>query len=201
MELLALITAYLLGSIPFGLLLVRFAGLGDVRNIGSGNIGATNVMRTGKKWLGIATLLLDAGKGFCAVLLAACAVVCFNVGSPSMLLLGAGFAAVLGHVFPVWLKFKGGKGVATALGVLLAINPMMVVNYAFFWVLILGIGRIVSLASMLGFWTLVFVYLPNANATMLLFLAILALLITWTHRANIARMRAGTEPKIGKKKS
>ncbi|MGE0754080.1 MAG: glycerol-3-phosphate 1-O-acyltransferase PlsY [Alphaproteobacteria bacterium] len=200
-NILIIFIAYLLGSIPFGLLLTRMAGLGDVRNIGSGNIGATNVMRTGKKWLGILTLLLDMAKGYAGVLIAACAMACYGFDVPSMLLLTAGMAAVLGHVFSIFLKFKGGKGVATAIGVLLALNPMMALTYAIFWLLILGSSRFVSVASIVSFWALLVVYVPNANANVCLFLSLLALLITWTHRGNIARLKEGAEPKIGKKKN
>ncbi len=197
MELLALILiiAYLLGSIPFGLLLVRAAGLGDVRSIGSGNIGATNVMRTGNKKLGIATLLLDAGKGFLAVWIAK------HFGLEGMWLYAAAFIAVLGHVFPVWLKFKGGKGVATAFGVIFALDIGLGATLCIFWLIELLITRMVSVASIGAFWSLLIAPLIAGNAEMLLFIVALAILITWKHRANMQRIRAGTEPKIGKKKA
>lgn len=193
-NILIIFAAYLLGSIPFGLLLTRAAGLGDVRSIGSGNIGATNVMRTGKKWLGILTLLLDMGKGYASVWLAVRMGV---LGSP---LLTIGMAAILGHIFPAWLKFKGGKGVATALGVLVALDPTIGLEYTFFWLAVLLMSRYVSLASILGFWCVFTVHLINNNVNEVMFLALLALLISYTHRANVVRMRDGVEPQIGGKK-
>lgn len=199
MEPLVIIAAYLLGSIPFGLLLTRAAGLGDVRKIGSGNIGATNVMRTGKKWLGVLTLLLDVAKGYGALLIAAlCMAAC---ESSDMLILAAAMAGIIGHCFPVWLKFKGGKGVATALGVLIALKLSFALQFAFFWLLILAMTRMVSLASILAFWALLAIHTPNGSADMLLFFALLALLITQRHCGNLARIRAGTEPKVGKNKT
>ena len=186
--------SYLLGSIPFGLLLVRAAGLGDVRAIGSGNIGATNVMRTGNKKLGIATLLLDAGKGFLAVWIAK------QYGLEDVWLYAVALTAVLGHVFPIWLKFKGGKGVATAFGVIFAIDAGLGVTLCIFWLIELLIARMVSVASIGAFWSLLIAPLIAGNAEMLVFILLLAILITWKHRANIQRIRAGTEPKVGKKK-
>lgn len=179
MELLAtLATAYMIGSIPFGLLLTKMAGLGDIRTIGSGNIGATNVMRTGHKWLGIATLLLDGGKGFLAAYL-------FD-GT-----LAAGLAAVLGHVFPVWLQLKGGKGVATAIGVIFGVAPAIGLAACGVWLGVFWLGRFSSLSSLAALWA------AAALGGNLLF-ALLALLITWTHRANIVRLRNGTEPSFRK---
>ncbi len=195
MEFLALITAYLLGSIPFGLLLTRAAGLGDVRNIGSGNIGATNVMRTGNKKLGIATLLLDAGKGFLAVTIAKH----FDIAGGWLCAIA--FTAVLGHVFSAWLKFKGGKGVATAFGVIFALDVGLGITLCIFWLIELLAMRMVSAASIGALWFLAIPPLMKDNMELLVFVLLLAMLITWTHRANIKRMREGTEPKIGKKKT
>lgn len=185
--------AYLLGSIPFGLLLTRLAGLGDIRATGSGNIGATNVMRR-NKWLGIVTLLLDGGKGFLAVWLA-------QQWQESIYLAGA--AAVLGHVFPVWLKFKGGKGVATALGVIFALQPIIGLVFCGFWLVMLLVKGYVSAASIGAMWFIGAVAPAITTYEKLFsqfwFYLPLALLITWTHRANIVRLKAGTEPKFGRK--
>ncbi|MFO0390042.1 MAG: glycerol-3-phosphate 1-O-acyltransferase PlsY [Alphaproteobacteria bacterium] len=207
MEILFLLVAYLLGSIPFGLLLVRAAGLGDVRNIGSGNIGATNVMRTGKKWLGIATLLLDAGKGFLAIWLTLETLRNAHV-FPTLFFSITLLSVVLGHVFPVWLKFKGGKGVATAFGAIFAFYWPLGLGACIVWLLTLALSRIVSVASIASMWSLALLAVAfsviNHNPIpfdIVITFVLLALLITWTHRANIARLRAGTEPKIRKKKS
>lgn len=189
----ALLLAYLLGSIPFGLILTRMAGLGDIRQLGSGNIGATNVMRTGRKKLGIATLLLDAGKGWLAVMLAV------DMGADDRLVFAAAAAAVLGHVFSVWLKFKGGKGVATALGALFALYIYVGLVVCLAWLVIFFAFRYVSLASIGCFWVVAIGSLPTGDHLGQLFLFFLAALITWTHRSNIARLRAGTENRFGKK--
>lgn len=191
--LIALLLAYLLGSIPFGLLLTRAAGLGDIRAIGSGNIGATNVMRTGNKKLGIATLLLDAAKGALPVIIARH----FGIEAPEIYLVG--MAAVLGHVFSVWLKFKGGKGVATAIGVLFGLEPVIGFFACLVWLGELLITRYVSLASIGTFWLLLLPPVFMGNAYGVIFCLALAILITWTHRSNIARLKAGTEPRRGKK--
>jgi len=183
--------AYLLGSIPFGLLLTRAAGLGDIRAIGSGNIGATNVLRTGKKGLAAATLLLDGGKGAVAVLLAA------EQGRDFAAL--ASILVVAGHLFPVWLKFKGGKGVATALGVWLALAPFIGLACCAIWLLTAAIFRFSSLAALtalglapvLAFWF----YGPMIGGVGLL----LALAVFFRHDENIRRLIKGEEPKIGRK--
>ena len=184
--------AYLLGSVPFGLLLTRLTGAGDLRSIGSGNIGATNVLRTGRKGLAAATLLLDLGKGFAAVWLA-------RAVSPE-LAAPAGAAAVLGHCFPVWLQFKGGKGVATLMGVSLGLAWAIGGIYAAVWLGLLGLTRTSSLGGMsaavsapLAAWAL-------GHAAFVPVLAGLAMLVVWLHRANIGRLLAGTEPKVGQKK-
>lgn len=186
-----LAAAYLLGSVPFGLVLTRLTGAGDLRAIGSGNIGATNVLRTGRKGLAAATLLLDMAKGFAAVWLA-------RWVSPE-LAAPAGAAAVLGHCFPVWLKFKGGKGVATLMGVSLGLAWAIGGIYAAVWLGMLGLTRTSSLGGMsaavsapLAAWALGY---PSFVPV----LAGLALLVVWLHRANIHRLLAGTEPRVGAK--
>ena len=201
----AIIFGYLLGSVPFGLLLTRLAGLGDIRAIGSGNIGATNVLRTGKKGLALATLLLDGGKGAVAVLIAR--VVALNSGLPltdwdvQLISLVAGVAAVLGHNFPVWLKFKGGKGVATTLGTMLAAAPLVGAATCLTWFVVALVFRYSSLAALiaLALSPLYAELLMRDHLVALAFLA-LAVLGWFRHRANLARLRHGEEPKIGAKK-
>ncbi|WP_205926697.1 MULTISPECIES: glycerol-3-phosphate 1-O-acyltransferase PlsY [unclassified Rhizobium] len=187
-----LVIGYLLGSIPFGLLLTRMAGLGDVRSIGSGNIGATNVLRTGNKGLAAATLLLDAFKGTAAVLV----VGHFFGGDAGVL---AGFAAFIGHIFPVWIGFKGGKGVATYLGILLGLAPLMALIFAIVWLVIAFTTRYSSLSALVA--TLVIpVVLWILGADKIAAAMALMTIISWyKHRANIARLTAGTESKIGAK--
>ena len=190
---------------PFGLLLTRLAGLGDIRAIGSGNIGATNVLRTGKKGLALATLLLDGGKGAVAVLIAR--VVALNSGLPltdwdvQLISLVAGVAAVLGHNFPVWLKFKGGKGVATTLGTMLAAAPLVGAATCLTWFVVALVFRYSSLAALiaLALSPLYAELLMRDHLVALAFLA-LAVLGWFRHRANLARLRHGEEPKIGAKK-
>jgi glycerol-3-phosphate acyltransferase PlsY len=178
--------AYLLGSIPFGLLVTRAAGLGDVRSIGSGNIGATNVMRTGHKTLGVLTLLLDLGKGFAAIELARLIYFCEFTAL-------TGLFAVLGHVFPVWLRFKGGKGVATAIGVLLALNVALGAAVCAIWLATFAITRISSLSSIMAIgYSSIAAYVLTDELVALLCLT-LAALIVFTHRANIKRLLQGTE--------
>ncbi|MGN6778386.1 glycerol-3-phosphate 1-O-acyltransferase PlsY [Rhizobium sp.] len=188
----ALVIGYLLGSIPFGLLLTRMAGLGDVRNIGSGNIGATNVLRTGNKGLAAATLLLDAFKGTAAVLITV-----HFFGEDAGVL--AGFAAFIGHIFPVWIGFKGGKGVATYLGILLGLAPLMALIFAIVWLAIAFTTRYSSLSALVA--TLVIpVVLWILGADKIAAVMALMTVISWyKHRANIARLTAGTEGKIGAK--
>ena len=186
--LIALLGGYLLGSIPFGLVLTRLAGLGDIRKIGSGNIGATNVLRTGSKPLALAVLLLDSGKGAVAVLLAA------RLGEDAAL--SAAFGAVLGHLFPVWLGFKGGKGVATTLGTLLALAwPVGLIGCAV-WLLVALIFRISSAAALTAIATTpvaaLFIYTPTLAVVALL----IAALVWYKHAANIGRLLNGTEPRI-----
>ena len=179
--------AFLLGSIPFGLLLTRMAGLGDIRAIGSGNIGATNVLRTGRKDLAIATLLLDAVKGVAAVLLAR------RLGGPAAL---AGLAAVLGHTLTPWLRFQGGKGVATGAGVLFGIAWPMGAVVALAWFAGVLATRMSSAAALLACAAA-----PVAALLVVPYpwpVPVIAAWIAWRHRANIARLRAGAEPRIGR---
>ena len=185
--------AYLLGSVPFGIVITRALGLGDLRKIGSGNIGATNVLRTGHKGAALATLLLDAGKGGIAVLIARA-----TVGEDAAQL--AALTAFLGHLYPVWLGFKGGKGVATFLGTLLALAWPVGLAVCATWAVTAFLTRISSLSALVAaassaLWLFFF------NHGQMLFLAvILTLLVYVRHWANLERIKAGTEPKIGQKK-
>ncbi len=182
---------YLLGSIPFGLVLTRLTGGGDLRAIGSGNIGATNVLRTGRKGLAVATLLLDLAKGAAAVCLAR--LVAADAGAVG------GFAAVIGHCFPVWLRFRGGKGVATLMGVSLGLAWPIGLAYALVWLAVLGLTRLSSLGGMTAAVTAPLAAWLFGYESYAPWLAVLAVLVLWLHRANIARLRAGTEPRIGSK--
>jgi glycerol-3-phosphate acyltransferase PlsY len=190
----ALALGYLLGSIPFGLLLTRFAGKGDVRDIGSGSIGATNVLRTGSKTLAAATLLLDCLKGTAAVLLAQ-----RLLGPETGAAAGAG--ALIGHVYPVWLKFHGGKGVATLLGVLIPLLPIAAAVYAAVWLVLLLTTRISSVAGMAAAVSAPVTTFILKDIALFPMLLGFALLIIWKHRENILRLRKGTEPRIGSKTS
>jgi glycerol-3-phosphate acyltransferase PlsY len=189
---LALLFGYLLGSIPFGLLLTRLGGAGDLRAIGSGNIGATNVLRTGRKGLAAATLVLDLGKGAAAVALAAWLV-------PGGGALG-GLAAFVGHCYPVWLKFRGGKGVATLMGVVLALHWPAGLVYAAVWIAMLALVRISSLAGMTAAASAPVSAAYFGRGDLVLMLLALALIVLWKHRENIERLMAGAEPRIGAKK-
>jgi glycerol-3-phosphate acyltransferase PlsY len=183
-----LVFGYLLGSIPFGLLLTRFAGLGDIRAIGSGNIGATNVLRTGRKGLAGATLLLDGLKGTAAVLIG------WRWGLPGAL--AAGLGAYLGHCFPIWLKFKGGKGVATFLGVLAGLHwPSMIVT-ALIWIGTAAASRYSSLSALTASAAAPIVLLLFGQSEAALLAGLIAVLIWVRHRSNMARLMAGTESKI-----
>jgi glycerol-3-phosphate acyltransferase PlsY len=186
---------YLLGSIPFGLLLTKFAGLGDLRGIGSGNIGATNVLRTGRKELAAATLVLDGVKGLAAVLLARAL-----VDNPDSALF-AGLAAVLGHLFPVWLRFNGGKGVATGLGVLIAAAWPIGLSACAVWLLVAGTMRLSSLASLAAFTIAPCVGLILEDFSVVKLAFTIAVLVFVRHQANIRRLLAGTEPRIGRNKT
>jgi glycerol-3-phosphate acyltransferase PlsY len=181
--------AYLIGSIPFGLILTRLGGAGDVRRIGSGNIGATNVLRTGRKGLALATLLLDMLKGGLPAWLA------FRYFGPDMAVV-AGLGTVLGHCFPVWLRFRGGKGVATAAGVVLALAPLVAALVVLMFVAVVAISRYVSLASLLAALSApAFTWWQGQVQLSQLFL-VLALLIIAKHGSNIRRLLAGQESKV-----
>lgn len=187
----AAVFGYLLGSIPFGLLLTRAAGLGDVRKIGSGNIGATNVLRTGNKKLAAATLLLDALKGTIAVVIAA--------RWSHDAAIAAGFGAFIGHLYPIWLGFKGGKGVATYLGVLFGLSGLAALVFAVTWLLVAFVSRYSSLAALTAAVlvpiALYMIDMPKAAAL----LALMSVIVFIRHRANISRLLAGTESRIGSK--
>ena len=186
------VLGYLLGSVPFGIVITRALGLGDLRAIGSGNIGATNVLRTGHKGAALATLLLDAGKGAIAVLVAR-----FAVGEDAAQV--AGGMAFLGHLFPVWLGFKGGKGVATFLGTLIALAWPVGLAACATWAVTAAITRISSLSALVaaalsGLWCFVF-----SRGDLLILTFALMVLVYIRHWPNLQRIKAGTEPKIGQK--
>jgi acyl phosphate:glycerol-3-phosphate acyltransferase len=190
----AVALGYLLGSIPFGLVLTRLAGKGDLREIGSGNIGATNVLRTGSKWLAALTLILDCLKATAAIVLAQ-RLFGLETGAP------AAAGAFIGHLYPVWLKFRGGKGVATLLGILIGLQLWQgAAVYAAVWIFLLLTLQISSLAGMTAVITapIVAYALHSHYALMLLGFA---LLVLWKHRDNILRLKKGTEPRIGSKTS
>jgi acyl phosphate:glycerol-3-phosphate acyltransferase len=190
---LAFVIGYLLGSIPFGLILTRLAGTQDLRSIGSGNIGATNVLRTGRKGLAAATLICDMLKGTLAVLIAG------YYGGPDAAMLAA-LGAFLGHLFPVWLKFKGGKGVAVYIGVLLGLFWPAALVFCVLWIATAAISRYSSLSALVAsFVTPIFLWWFGHLALASLF-AVLTVPLFYMHRANIARLQAGTEGRIGEKK-
>jgi acyl phosphate:glycerol-3-phosphate acyltransferase len=186
----ALAFGYLLGSIPFGLIFSWLAGAGDVRKIGSGNIGATNVLRTGKKWAAAATLVFDAGKGAAAVLIA-------RRYGPELAVVAAALGAFLGHVFPVWLKFRGGKGVATFLGVTLALHWPAGLLAAATWAAAAAIWRMSSLSALIAALATPLYFALLGKDLYALIALVLALLIVFTHRENISRLLRGQEPRIG----
>jgi glycerol-3-phosphate acyltransferase PlsY len=212
--LLVFLLGYLLGSIPFGLLLTRAAGLGDIRKVGSGNIGATNVLRTGNKWLAAATLLLDTLKGTAAVLAAPIVYVLWlrqgaDSGGPGhigpalaemvQLSVASGLGAFLGHIYPVWLGFRGGKGVATYIGVLLGLFWKAAAAFCVIWLLVAAATRYSSLSALIASAaTPVIVWLMGAQQLAILLLPLTALLI-YKHSANILRLLKGEEPRIGAK--
>lgn len=186
--------AFLVGSIPFGVLLAKLFGLADPRTIGSGNIGATNMLRTGNKKVALLTLLFDALKGALPVLF-----VQHLLGGPALQVLVL-LGAAVGHCYTPWLKFKGGKGVATALGGILALDPLIGAGVCAVWLLVALLTRYVSLASIVaGVSASVFAFFALGHAATCL-MALVSLLILYKHRPNIARLRAGTEPKLGAKK-
>ncbi len=193
--LLALLLGYLLGSIPFGLILTRLGGAGDVRAIGSGNIGATNVLRTGRKGLAAATLLLDALKGAAAVLL-----VRLLFEHPEQFEPLAAFGALIGHLYPLWLGFRGGKGVATFLGIAAALHWQVAIAAALVWVGALLVTRISSVGGMACALLAPVAAAALGRIDLALLLMGFALLVVWKHRANLGRLLAGTEPRVGGKR-
>lgn len=186
-----LVVGYLLGSIPFGLILTRAAGLGDIRRIGSGNIGATNVLRTGNRTLAAATLLLDGLKGTAAVVLV-------GMVSPPLALL-AGLAAFVGHLFPLWLHFKGGKGVATYIGVLLAVSQPAVIVFAVLWLGTAKITKYSSLGALVATALTPLALLIWQRYDAALLFVVMTVLVWLRHHANIRRLLDGTEGRIGQK--
>lgn len=186
--------SYVLGSVPFGLVITRLAGLGDIREIGSGNIGATNVLRTGRKDLALATLLLDAGKGAIAVLVTG-----YSLNAPE-LAPAAGMAAFIGHCFPLFLKFKGGKGVATFFGTVIAISPIVGGAATGTWLMVAALSRMSSLAGLTTALAVPFYSYFLSGGSAWMFLAVMSLLVFIRHHENIRRILAGTESKIGQKK-
>jgi glycerol-3-phosphate acyltransferase PlsY len=189
----ALALGYLLGSIPFGLLLTRLAGKGDVRKIGSGSIGATNVLRTGNKWLAALTLILDCLKAIAAILIAQ-----RFFGPETGRVAAAG--AFIGHLYPVWLNFRGGKGVATFFGILIPLLPTAAIIYAAIWLLLLLTIRISSVAGMMAAVSAPVTAAIMKDEPLFPMLLGFALLVLWKHRENILRLKAGTEPRIGRAK-
>lgn len=205
------VIAYLLGSIPFGLILTRMFLGTDVRKIGSGNIGATNVMRTGSKKLGIATLVLDAAKGYAAVIIAerivSGRVIHISVGNVPEYYVALGIAAVfamVGHIFPIWLKFKGGKGVATGVGVFLALAPKAVLIVLGIFAIIFALSRFVSLASIVAtaaFPAVAYAFMTGNDKALVPFIIAAAILIIAKHHQNIRRLLSGTENRLELKSS
>ena len=189
-QIFALAVGYLLGSIPVGLLLTRFSGRGNLREIGSGNIGATNVLRTGAKGLAALTLLLDAAKGATAVMIAQA------MWTDGVLFAAAG--ALIGHLYPVWLKFRGGKGVATLLGIIAPLLPIAAIVYALLWVGMLLVWRISSVAGMTAAASAPVTAAMVGETGLLSMLLGFAILVIWRHRDNIGRLKDGTEPHIGR---
>ncbi|MGL5837660.1 MAG: glycerol-3-phosphate 1-O-acyltransferase PlsY [Sphingorhabdus sp.] len=187
----AALLGYMLGAIPFGLLLAKMAGAGDIRDIGSGNIGATNVLRTGRKGLAALTLLLDLLKGMAAVLLARY----FFPGAEGI----AAGAAFFGHLYPLWLGFKGGKGVATYAGVLFGLHWPLGLVYAVAWIGVLASVRISSLGGLVAAAVAPIAAVLLGQAHLAILLVAISLVVFWKHRENIQRLMAGTEPRIGKK--
>jgi acyl phosphate:glycerol-3-phosphate acyltransferase len=202
LTLMAVAVGYFLGSIPFGLVLSRLAGLGDVRDIGSGNIGATNVLRTGSKSIAALTLLADILKGTAAVVVA-CAVATswMSATGPAATASGvvAGLAAFLGHLFPAWLNFQGGKGVATYLGVVLGAAPLVALGFALCWLLTAFVSRYSSLAALIAsIATPMIAFVLDASFALISALVVMTVLLIWRHQDNIRRLLSGEESKIGK---
>jgi glycerol-3-phosphate acyltransferase PlsY len=194
MTFLFIAVGYLLGSVPFGLVLTRLAGYGDIRAIGSGNIGATNVLRTGNRALAALTLVLDGGKGAAAFLIA------LHIGNYDMALL-AGGAALAGHLFPVWLRFRGGKGVATTLGLLLAAAPTAGIIACAIWLIVAFSFRYSSLSALIAMLAAPFAaHMFYADAGLTALCTLCAAAVWWRHKANITRLLRGEEPRIGRRK-
>jgi glycerol-3-phosphate acyltransferase PlsY len=191
-QLVALLFGYLLGSIPFGLIFTRAAGLGDVRNIGSGNIGATNVLRTGNKWLAAATLAADMLKGMIAVFVA----LAFGLEYVVM----AGVGAFLGHLFPVWLGFRGGKGIATYIGVLAALWPLGAIVFVGVWLIIAAVFRFSSLAALVASLAVPAYAAATGQVEHVYIFGFMTLLAWIKHRGNIAKLLGGTEGRIGERR-
>ena len=189
----AIILGYLCGSVPFGLLLTRAAGLGDIRNIGSGNIGATNVLRTGNRWVAAATLVLDAAKAALPVLVAR-----YYWGEEAAML--AAIGAFLGHCFPAWLNFKGGKGVAVMIGSLLALSWPVGLIFCAVWLIVAFAQKMSSLAALTAAATAPIFAFVVVNEWLAGAVAVMAILLFFQHRTNVARLMAGTEPRIGSEK-
>ena len=187
----AFVVGYALGSIPFGLLLTRFAGMQDIRKIGSGNIGATNVLRTGHKGLAAATLICDLLKGTAAVLIASA------IWQPELALFAA-LGAFVGHVFPVWLSFKGGKGVATYIGVFLALAWPSALVFGAVWLVVAAVTRYSSLSGLIASLATLLFIVSRGDRTLTVLCLVLTVALWITHRVNIARLMKGTEGKIGK---
>lgn len=184
---------YIAGSVPFGVILTRLGGAGDIRNIGSGNIGATNVLRTGRKGLALATLVLDGMKGAAAI--GACAI---WISTRSPVLAIAGLAAVIGHIFPIWLRLKGGKGVATGLGVIAALCWPAGLASALAWLLMAKVSKISSVGALSAFVVAPLATVFLADWWRAASVLSISLLVFWRHGSNIRRLMAGTEPRIGK---
>ncbi len=187
----ALVVGYLLGSIPFGVIFTRMAGLGDIRNVGSGNIGATNVLRTGRKGLAAATLVGDALKGTAAVLLA-------WYWNPDLMTIAA-LGAFIGHLFPIWLGFKGGKGVATFIGILIGLKPIAALAFVVIWLIVAFASRYSSLSALIASAATPVVLWLLDEPRMAGIAILLVALLWWKHSENINRLLAGTEGKIGQK--
>ena len=189
----AVVVGYLLGSIPFGLLLTRLAGFGDIRSIGSGNIGATNVLRTGNRALAAATLLLDGAKGTLAVLIG------WRLGAEAAAI-AAALGAFVGHLFPVWLGFKGGKGVATYIGLLAGLVWPAAILFCALWLATAFATRLSSASALTASALTPIVLLFVAGWRLALLFAVLSVILWWRHRDNLARLMAGTETRIGEKR-
>ncbi len=190
----AFFIGYAFGSIPFGLVFTRMAGIEDIRKIGSGNIGATNVLRTGNKWLALATLLADIGKGALAVL-----IISHFMKDVAYAPLFAGFGAFLGHIFPLWLRFKGGKGVATYIGIMLALNPIVGIIMIAIWLFFAFALRISSLAALTMAAATPYISFMFGNFFTMIMALSISILLFYKHWENIKRLANGTEPKIGEK--